>query len=83
MVSWQSGPLSPLLPQPLRQIANGDPLVAVFRVPGTGQDHFEVGVLDGQQRRDLALKGRTAGDVVADLDVQFLTAPQRDEVHFF
>ena len=55
-----------LLLQPsLRQTANGDPLVVVFRVPGTGQDHFGV------------------ASFVADLDVQFLTAPQRDEVHFF
>ena len=83
VVSRQSGAPSPLLSQPLGQIENGDPLVGVFRVAGAGRDHFGVGVLDGQQRRDLTRKGRAAGDIVADPDVHFLAAAQRDKVYSF
>ena len=56
-----------LLLQPsLRQTANGDPLVVVFRVPGTGQDHFGVASL-------MASSGATSRSKIVPREMSSLT----------
>ena len=53
---------------------NLNTLVAVFWMPSPSDDHFGIGIPDLQQRSTFPLEGFRAGDIVADLDVDFFAA---------
>ena len=53
----------------------------IFRLPDPCNQQLWIGVLDAQQRRNLPLKGFRIGDVICDLDIQFLTLLHGDEVN--
>ena len=62
---------------------NLNTLVAVFWMPSPSDDHFGIGIPDLQQRRTFPLEGFRIGNVVADLDIDFLAAFLCYKVDFF
>ena len=52
-------------------------------MPGSGNDHFGVSISDLKQRRTFPFKGFLSGDIIADLDIDFLAASLRYKVDFF
>ena len=69
--------------QPIRGINDSYSLVLVFRLIRAGNQHLGIGIFYRKQRRHFALEGFLLRYVVRDLNVKFLTLPDRNKIDLF
>ena len=68
--------------QPIGYIMNFDSFIAVFWMFRSGNNHFRISISDLKQRRTFSLKCFLPGNVVADLNINLLTASLGNKVDF-
>lgn len=51
-------------------------------MPGSGNDHFRIGISDLKQRGTFALKCLLPGNVITYLNINFFAAPLSNKVNF-
>lgn len=69
--------------QPISYITNFNSFIKIFRMPGSGNEHFGVCISNLKQRRTFSLKGFLSRDVITHLNVYFLASSLSNKVNFF